>query len=235
MSTNPVHCAACGQPASGSYCSHCGAPLGDAAPAKKTILLVVPWAALGISFIALIVALVALLGQTSKPAPNPFALPQAPVASAPTSAPLVDLSTMTPREAADRLFNRVMAAAERGDSAEALRFVPMALQAYERLGTLDNDARYHVALIHLTAGDLNSARIQLVAIKQSVPNHLLALMLEHDIARRSNDASGVARANKAFLAAYAAEVATGKGEYQDHQTQLERFRSEAQGNSGSRK
>ena len=76
---------------------------------------------------------------------------------------------MSPRQAADRLFNRVMAASENGDTAEALQFAPMALQAYDNLGTLDNDARYHVALLHLTAGDIKSARVQIDLLRQVRP------------------------------------------------------------------
>ena len=82
---------------------------------------------------------------------------------------------MTPREAADRLFNRIMTAAERGDAQEALRFAPMALQAYERLGPLDNDARYHVGLITATTGDIESARAHIDMLRQSVPDHLLGI------------------------------------------------------------
>jgi len=135
---------------------------------------------------------------------------------------------MTPRQAADRLFNRIMAANERGDSEEALRFVPMALEAYGLLGTLDNDARYHVALIHMAAGDIKSTRVQLDKLRQSVPNHLLGLMLEHQIAERSANKDSATRASKAFLAAYDAEMATGRAEYQDHQGGIERFRTAAQ-------
>ena len=123
---------------------------------------------------------------------------------------------MSPRQAADRLFNRVMAASENGDSAEALSFAPMALQAYNDLGTLDNDARYHVALLHLTTGDIKSARVQIDKLRQSVPNHLLGFMLEHQIAERSGKQDSAARAYKAFLAAYDAEIAVGRAEYRDH-------------------
>ena len=42
---------------------------------------------------------------------------------------------MTPRERFDRLFNRIMQAAERGDSAQVERFTPMALGAYHQLDT----------------------------------------------------------------------------------------------------
>jgi len=135
---------------------------------------------------------------------------------------------MSPRQAADRLFNRVMAASENGDTAEALRFAPMALQAYDNLGTLDNDARYHVALLHLTAGDIKSARVQVGLLRKSVPNHLLGFMLEHQIAERSGKKESAARAYKAFLAAYDAEIAVEREEYQDHLNTIERFRNAAQ-------
>jgi predicted Zn-dependent protease len=134
---------------------------------------------------------------------------------------------MSPRQAADRLFNRVMAASENGDSAEALRFAPMALQAYNNLGTLDNDARYHVALLHLTTDDTKGARVQVDLLRKSVPRHLLGFMLEHEIAERSGKQDSAARAFKAFLAAYDAEIATGREEYQDHLNTIERFRKAA--------
>jgi predicted Zn-dependent protease len=122
----------------------------------------------------------------------------------------------------------VMAASENGDSVEALQFAPMALQAYENLGTLDNDARYHVALLHLTVGDIKSARVQIELLRKAVPNHLIGFMLEHQIAERSGKQDSAARAYKAFLAAYDAEIATGREEYQDHMNTLERFRKAAQ-------
>ena len=142
---------------------------------------------------------------------------------------------MTPRQAADRLFNRVMAAAERGDTAEALQFVPMALEAYDHLGTLDNDARYHVALIHMTAGDIESARVHLDKLRQSASNHLLGIMLEHQIAEQDGNQDSAARAYEAFLAAYDTEIATGRTEYQDHRGGIERFRKAAEASMAARK
>ena len=135
---------------------------------------------------------------------------------------------MTPRQAADRLFNRIMAASERGDTEEALRFVPMALQAYDRLETLDNDARYHVALIHMTVGDIESTRVHLDKLRQSAPDHLLGIMLEYQMAARSGNQDSAVRAYKAFLAAYNAEIAAGRAEYQDHQSGIKNFHKAAQ-------
>jgi hypothetical protein len=104
----------------------------------------------------------------------------------------------------------------------------MALQAYDGLGALDNDARYHVALLHLTSEDIKGARVQIEMLRQSAPNHLLGFMLEHQIAERGGKKDSAARAYKAFLAAYDAEMAAGRAEYQDHQGSIERFRAAAQ-------
>lgn len=142
---------------------------------------------------------------------------------------------MTPREAADRLFNRVMTASENGNTAEAMQFAPMALQAYEQVGTLDDDARFHVALIHLALGDVKGARVQVDQMKRSAPNHLLAIMLEHDMAERSGDKAAAARAYKSFLAAFDKEIVMGRPEYRDHGGSIDRFRQAAQAASAGKK
>jgi len=228
MNNEPVPCPGCGQSTTGKFCSHCGAPLtGTVSLAAWKARTVAPWAALGMASIALAVALMAMFNRgNGAVAPAPLFPPLSSTVPVPGQPP--DLSSMSPREAADRLFNRVMAASENGDSAEALRFAPMALQAYNNLGTLDSDARYHVALLHLTAGDNKSARVQVEKLRKSVPKHLLGFMVEHEIPERSGNKVSAVRANKAFLAAYAAEIAAGRAEYQDHLNSIERFRTAAQ-------
>lgn len=189
--------------------------------------MMAPWVAIGIASIALVVALVSLFDRGSGAAgPVPFSPPMSSAVPGPEQPP--DLSTMTPRQAADRLFNRVMAASESGNIVEALRFAPMALQAYDSLETLDNDARFHVALIHLTVDDLKSARAQLDKLRQSAPNHLLGFFLEHQIAERSGNKDDASRASKAFLAAYDTEITQERAEYRDHRDSIERFRKSAQ-------
>jgi hypothetical protein len=252
MNAKSIKCPGCGKPAAGNFCSHCGTPivtscpecdaevkpgsrachecgasLVAAAPKQLNAQAIAPWAAIVIAMLALGVALAALFGQSGgTPAPAPFAQPMS--SAAPVPGQPADLASMSPRQAADRLFNRVMAASEKGDFVEALRFAPMALQAYDGLGTLDNDARYHVALLHLTSEDIKGARVQIEMLRQSAPNHLLGFMLEHQIAERSGKKDSAARAYKAFLAAYDAEMAAGRAEYQDHQGSIERFRAAAQ-------
>jgi tetratricopeptide (TPR) repeat protein len=203
----------------------------------KPVQSIVPWAALGISIVALIFSLLAWLDRSGGAA-QPVGTPLSPPLSAPFSASgtsSADLASMPPRDAADRLFNRVMTASESGNTAEAMQFAPMALQAYDRVGPLDNDARYHVALIHLVAGDVKSAQAQLEQLRRSVPNHLLALMLAHQIAVQSGDKAGAARAYKNFLAAYDAEMATARVEYQEHRGGIERFRAAAQASAAAKK
>jgi tetratricopeptide (TPR) repeat protein len=237
MNAKSNECPNCGKPAAGKFCSHCGTALtAETAPKRWSTQTVVPWAALGIAILALVVALEAWLdrgGQAPAVAPPPVAALFDSAPGAPGAPP--DLSKMTPREAADRLFNRVMAASERGDTAEAEQFRPMALQAYEALGSLDDDARYHLGLIDLTAGDIKGARAQLDKIQQSAPNHLLGIMLARDIAKRSGDKVGVTRAYKGFLAVYDSEIAAGREEYQHHWGSIERFRAEAQASTTEKK
>lgn len=235
MKEKPIPCPGCGLSTTGKFCSHCGASLTTpATPAPRNAQTLVPWAALGIASIALVVALMAWFDRDSS------ALPPAPLMSpwsstAPATGQTPDLASMTPREAADRLFNRVMTASENGDTAEALRFAPMALQAYNSLGNLNNDARYHVALLHLTADDNKSARAQVDLLRKSVPKHLLAYMLEHQIAERGGQQDSAARAYMAFLAAYDVEIMAGRPEYQDHLNSIERFRKAAQGGGAGAK
>jgi tetratricopeptide (TPR) repeat protein len=203
----------------------------------KPVQSIVPWAALGISIVALVFSLLAWLDRGGG-APKSVAAPFSPSVSSPFSASgpsSMDLASLSPRDAADRLFNRVMAASENGNTEEALRFAPMALEAYDRIGPLDNDARYHVALIHLVAGDVKSAQAQLEQLRRSVPNHLLGLMLAHQIAVQSGDKAGAARAYKNFLAAYDAEMATARVEYQEHRGGIERFREAAQASAAAKK
>lgn len=230
MNAKSVSCPNCGQRAQGNFCSHCGAPLtasAGRATRQWRVQTIAPWLAVGVAVVALVVVLVSTTNQEPEvPIPMSSLLGPGPAGMPPAGGP-VDLSSMTPREAADRLFNRVMTASERGDREEALRFVPMALIAYDELGALDNDARYHVALIQLVAGDTAKARMHVDSLRKAVPGHLLASMLEHQIAERDGNREGVARAYRTFLAAYDAEIAVGRTEYQDHRGLIDRFREAA--------
>jgi hypothetical protein len=147
-------------------------------------------------------------------------------ADAPTG-PAPDISQMTPRERFDRLFNRIMEAAQRGDSAQVLRFTPMALGAYAQLDTLDADARYHAAVLRLQTGDLAGARALADTILRQSPGHLLGYIVLGSAADLSGDSAAAARARRDFAQHYAAESAAGRPEYRDHAPVIEEFRESA--------
>lgn len=237
MTTKTIQCPNCGQSASGQFCSHCGASL-TGAPARRSAPALVSWAALAVAAAAVAVALWVWLNRapaTPGPALPPFSATLPPADAPASGAAKVDLSSMSPREAADRLFNRVMTAYENGRADEVRQFAPMAVQAYDRIGTLDNDARYHIGLLHLTARDTRFARVQAEELRKAVPKHLLAIMLEHQIAEIDGNRAGIERANKEFLAAYSSEIAVKRSEYDDHRGTIDRFRAAAQAGMGAKK
>ncbi len=252
MNNQSIQCPGCGQHTTIKYCGHCGtairftcpscgakiepemhvcAACGTShapreAPRQWRAQTIVPWAAFTFACVALVIAIVALIERENVKVPVQFKVPNTTTSPAPGQA--FDLSGIFSKEAANQLFNRVMTASENGDIEQVSRYAPVALLAYEGLGTLDNDARYHVALIHMAAGDLDSARASLNILRQSVPNHLLGFKLEYRIAEQRGDKAASDRADKAFLAAYDAQIAAGRVEYQDHWGGIERFRKAAQ-------
>ena len=143
----------------------------------------------------------------------------------------VDLSSMTPLEAADRLFNRVMAAHESGDTGEAMRFAPMALQAYELVDRLDADARYHIGLISLVLGDVDNARRQIDKLQKESPDHLLGLILQFNIAEQNGDDKAASATRMRFARAYDAQINSKRPEYEAHRVTIETFHASTVGSS----
>jgi hypothetical protein len=138
-----------------------------------------------------------------------------------------DISSMSPRERFDRLFNRVMQAAEAGDSTTVEQFTPMALGAYQQLDTRDIDARYHVAVIHLQVGDFRPAEALADTILAESPGHLFGYVIRGTAARFQGDSTTLKQAERDFLAHYASEMAAKRVEYQEHQPVIEEFREQA--------
>jgi hypothetical protein len=147
----------------------------------------------------------------------------APVAAGPAP----DISRMTPRERFDRLFNRIMQAADQGDSVQVERFLPMALGAYGQLDSADVDARYHAAVLHLQAGDAPGALALADTILAAVPTHLFGFIVRGDAAKLERDVAARKRAQADFLAHYDAEMKAKRVEYLEHEPAIEEFRTEA--------
>jgi hypothetical protein len=138
-----------------------------------------------------------------------------------------DISGMTPRERFDRLFNRIMQAAERGDSLEVRRFTPMALGAYQQLEARDVDARYHAAVLYMGVGDFAPAYALADTILQESPGHLFGYIIRGTGADFQGDVKAGSQARRDFLAHYQSEMAAKRVEYLEHKPVIEEFRQEA--------
>ncbi len=140
-----------------------------------------------------------------------------PVAAGPaTGAASVDLSSMTPREAADRLFNRVMTAVAADDSTEVVSFLPMAIRALELAEPLDTDGKFHLVLLRLT-GQFNAEALEgAEEILSEQPNHLLGLAMAGDASIALGDSASARVFYGRWLNAYETETGKDLLEYRDH-------------------
>jgi len=139
---------------------------------------------------------------------------------------------MSPRDQFDRLFNRIMTASEQGDTATANRFSPMALQAYQNLPEVDQDARYHAAMLRLHGGDIAGAQALADTIGTIQKGHLFSYVLNTAIARFSNDQAKLKQNYEGYLTHLDAEMAAGRSEYQDHKAMLDNFTTQARAATG---
>jgi hypothetical protein len=182
----------------------------------------------GVAVVALLVVLVVMLNRNRAPAAQVGATPAAPFAGAAAGngAP-PDLSTMTPRERFDRLYNRIMTAAETGDEATVTNFTPMALAAYRQLDRVDADARYHLALLQVHTGDVGGPAALADTILAENPGHLFGYMIRGSLARWQNDSAALARAYREFESHYEGEMAASRPEYAEHPRAVEEFHQAA--------
>lgn len=145
--------------------------------------------------------------------------PFAPFAGGATRAP--DISNMSPEEAASRLFDRVMRYATEGKPDSAAMFAPMAILAYDRVGTLDAHARYDIGTISAVVGDGQAAAAQADTILAGQPNHLLGLILAAKAADLTKNTAAAAGFRARLTSALTAEKAKGLTEYTDHQRDID--------------
>jgi hypothetical protein len=199
------------------FCHACGAPTGGPGAAPGSRPAGIPWILVGAAVVVLLVVVAVVQLRPGAAPPAPAAPPVRP------SGP-VDLARLSPREAADRLFDRVMISREAGKLDSAAFFAPMALRAYAMLDGLDADARFHIGLLELAAGNPAGAEAQADTLAQAVPTHLYAFMLRADAARARGDTAAGERADQAYLRHYDAETAANRPEYAPHAPWLATYR-----------
>ena len=224
----PRSCARCHAPlgAKARFCHRCGHPVGEArAPSSERSA----WIFAG-TLSAALVALIVYNVVTQDPQPQIPQMANAGATAGDSAAPagaVPDISQMTPRERFDRLFNRIMQAAEQGDTAQVRRFTPMALGAYAQLDTVDVDARYHAAVIRLQTGDVAGAHALADTILEQSPDHLFGYLVRGTAATIADDPGARNQAEREFLRRYDREMAAGRPEYRDHAPVIEEFRKGA--------
>jgi hypothetical protein len=247
MANTMKTCPACGAQSAGRFCAECGAPLGDrscpqcgaklSARAKfcadcGTLVAPhaartpaagggpgqrLPWIIGGVATLALIAVVVVVVGRGGGPA-APEAQASGPFdPNAPAS---TDIANLSPREAADRLFDRVMRAHSGGDTAQVSFFGPMTLQAYASVSPLDADARLHIGLVGLAINQPEVALAQADTILRENRTHLFGLALRARAQADQNEPASARRAFQAYLDAYASERARNLPEYGMHDTYL---------------
>lgn len=240
-SLGPRRCAHCSAELSARarFCHRCGHPVGPAAARAPAAAGSRPeqtaWIVAGALVFLLVGAIVWRVERgTGSPVVPDMANPGA--GGAPfagggpggPSGPAPDISAMSPRERFDRLFNRVMTAAERGDSGTVVTFTPMALGAYSQLDTVDTDARYHAALLLLQTGGVPAALALADTIEATQPGHLFGYLIRGSAADLAQNDTMRRQAYRDFLAHVAAEEKANRPEYREHQPAIDAFRKQAE-------
>lgn len=225
-SRTAVGCRICGTPLEPTdrFCTQCGA--ARVAPARGPAEPLIPWLVGGALSILAIVLVLRLAGAG---AATPVAMANAGNGTPTGGAGMPpDISNMTPRERFDRLDDRVLSAAEKGDTTTVIQFWPMARQAYQMLlsGDRDIDARYHMANLELMVGNFAATLAEADTILSEEPHHLLGWYLRAMVAEYQQDGPARHRADSAFAAHFDAEMATGRQEYIDHDAILRQFEQE---------
>lgn len=230
-----TQCAKCGSglESGALFCAECGTPTGHR-PSKGAVAYL-PWILSAAALAAFAVALTLFIqGQTSQrigDMPPTGALPVAervnpdgtPIGGSTAGPGGVDLASMSPRQAADRLFDRVMRVDEAGNEAEAQQFATMAIQAYGMVPPeeMDADGMFHVGLLYLVIDDAESADREADLILSLESEHLLALALKARAAESLGDEAGRKAIYGRFLDALPAGLASGRTEYEMHHRILE--------------
>lgn len=214
-------CSACGTrlDRAARFCHHCGTPVGpdgalaaQPAGARTGPPGVLVW---GVPALALIAVIVLIAMQSGRDTPVQGTMP---LGGGAMRAP--DISSMSPSEQADRLFNRVMTLASEGKTDSAQFFAPMAIGAFEALVPLTAHTRYDMGLVALVSGMLGVASAQADTILAERPTHLLGLALAARAAEARGNAQEGAQFRQRLVAAEASERAAGLPEYADHDSDI---------------
>jgi hypothetical protein len=233
-------CNQCGAKLTGSarFCNQCGAAQpgaqggGEGGGSHRAAAVATvggsnaPWWIAGAAMLGLILVVGVTMVKPAGPAAPTGGMPPADGGNPAAGQSAVDLSSMTPREAADRLFDRVMRTVSAGDTAGALAFQPMAVQAYQSAEPLDLDGLFHQALLEGLA-DPQAALATAQRILAQEPDHILGL---GEAAQASLDMGDAAQAQGYYsqlVRVYDAQFARNLVEYDGHRNIMVEMKSAA--------
>lgn len=236
-------CGACGAEVSvdARYCTECGESLSGGGDKPWTAYL--PWALSALALVVFAVAITLFVQTQTSPReaggtmtgslPGDDAAasaggPQGEATGGGAMPSAGDLADMSPREAADRLYDRTMRVRASGDTGRARFFARMGRRAYARVpdSRMDADARFHVGLLALVQGDTAAARSLAEAILEERPDHLLGLILG---LRSASGEEGRRRYRERFREAAASADLSARPEYEAHRSLIENLREELGG------
>lgn len=131
-----------------------------------------------------------------------------------------DISAMSPRERAERLYDRAMMAKQSGKVDSATFFATMATMAYGQLGELTTDDHYDLGRLALLTGSATVAGAEADTMLAIRPTHLLGLMLAEDAARAGGLTSKANGFHAKLIANAAKERKSALPEYREHASDL---------------
>lgn len=140
-----------------------------------------------------------------------------------------DISSLTPRERADRLYDRMMRLASENKNDSVQFFAPMALSAYESLGPLDLDLRYDFGRVAEISGKLDIAQAQADSILRQNPTHLLGLILAEHVATLQGNSAKRQELTRRIVQVEPAEMKKGLDEYTRHRGDIDAALADARG------
>jgi hypothetical protein len=183
------------------------------------------WIAGGSMFVLILVVGLNMVRPGAGPVPNAGG---GVATGAGTAGAPPDISQMTPLEAADRLFNRVMTSVSSGDSLAAQQFMPMAIAAYQRARPLSLDGLFHLSMLNRTAGNYEAALGDAVEILDQDPNHLLGLAAAAEASVGLGELDEAEGYYRKILEIFPSENGSGREEYQMHSSIMVQLEGQAE-------
>jgi hypothetical protein len=186
-----------------------------------------PWSIAALALVAVVAILAGQRFGTSDPTSATQPETQTPLGDGQGVVRAPDISSLSPRERADRLYDRMMRLASENKKDSVQFFAPMALSAYDALGPLDLDLRYDFGRIAEISDNLAVAQAQADSILAESPTHLLGLILAGRVAAlRTNNAQRDQLARR-LMQAEPAETKKSLEEYTRHRGDIDAALSEA--------